>query len=492
MRDKNVQYFNWGTIKWIYSPEFDKSMNSMYMGLTTILPGKNQSQHRHYGEEQFLYVISGKGVQYIDGRRVEMKPGLFFHIEAGALHESYNNGCEPLIHILISIPVYYNVDLYNAYGRCKEVSQDCFSLESIKDQIQSMLDSTVFPLRMTISVFDSDNTPLVLAKNYPLACIEKCSIDKKIYNCKLYTGYNKKQFFAENTNHTAYLCENGVEVYKIPIVVNGSVAGYLQGGHLMKNTGKRRYGDKADYYESPQSTSGAVIRFMRQIASNIARIYSEEDRRVLEGSLKVKTEKLLSIQINNHFLFNTFNAIASLALRENAFNTYQSVISLSNLFRHQLKRKSSFGTIKDEIEYLTNYVDLQKLRFGDELKFDISIENGLDEFLIPVNVLQPLVENSINHGFENNRENMRINLNVSHENDEITMEIKDNGEGMDEREVKFLLEQIKSKGRHEFSGIMMIYSKLELFFRGKFKFDIVSFKNKGTDIIISFPAERKL
>ena len=88
---KNTQYFDWGHIEWIYEPDPVSSKNNMSIGITTILPNTKQNKHIHYGDEQFIYVLSGEGIQLIGSKISEMKPKQIYHMEAGTIHETTNN-----------------------------------------------------------------------------------------------------------------------------------------------------------------------------------------------------------------------------------------------------------------------------------------------------------------------------------------------------------------------------------------------------------------
>ena len=98
-----IQEYEWGTIEWL-TDQSRVSGEMLDIGITHIYPGRSQEKHIHYGDEQWLYVLSGKGISSIDEEISEIGPGDFLHIPAGAAHETKNDTTVPLIELLISYP----------------------------------------------------------------------------------------------------------------------------------------------------------------------------------------------------------------------------------------------------------------------------------------------------------------------------------------------------------------------------------------------------
>ena len=112
--------------------------------------------------------------------------------------------------------------------------------------------------------------------------------------------------------------------------------------------------------------------------------------------------KLLQSQINPHFLYNSLNSIASLA-KTDADKTQKMAHSLSDLFKYAINRKGKENsTIKDEIEMVKTYLEIEKIRFGEHLQFHIDVDASLESKKIPLFLIQPLVENAIKHGVSKN------------------------------------------------------------------------------------------
>lgn len=144
--------------------------------------------------------------------------------------------------------------------------------------------------------------------------------------------------------------------------------------------------------------------------------------------LKAKAElKSLQSQINPHFLYNSLNSIASLA-KTDAEKTQQMAYSLSDLFKYSINRKGKkMSTIKDEIEMVKAYLEIEKIRFGERLQFKIEVEEAIQETEIPMFLIQPLVENAVKHGVSKKKETGKIVLKIEEDKKELFVHVIDSG-----------------------------------------------------------------
>ncbi len=166
---KNMQYFEWGYIEWIYEPDPKSTLNSMSIGITTILPNKRQNKHIHYGDEQFIYVLSGEGIQLIGNKVSEMKPRQIYHMEAGTIHETINNRDVPIKHLLISIPANYEMSVPVRQERLsgpEDEEQLCATIR-LNDDIRYIYDTVAGPLNVPVAVFDAEGNVIIQGKDYP-------------------------------------------------------------------------------------------------------------------------------------------------------------------------------------------------------------------------------------------------------------------------------------------------------------------------------------
>jgi two-component system LytT family sensor kinase len=140
--------------------------------------------------------------------------------------------------------------------------------------------------------------------------------------------------------------------------------------------------------------------------SNLSEKNAKEAR--LESLVKETELKMLRSQINPHFLFNSLNSISSLTITDPE-KARDMVIKLSDFMRYALTRKDEQPVpLKNELENLRLYLDIEKVRFGDKLTTEETIDHDCLDFRIPVMLLQPLYENAVKHGVYESTESVRI------------------------------------------------------------------------------------
>jgi LytS/YehU family sensor histidine kinase len=144
--------------------------------------------------------------------------------------------------------------------------------------------------------------------------------------------------------------------------------------------------------------------------NNLAEKSAREAR--LESLVKETELKMLRSQINPHFLFNSLNSISSLTITDPE-KARDMVVKLSEFMRYALSRKDEQPvSLRNELENLRLYLDIEKVRFGDKLTTEEIIENACLEFKIPVMLLQPLYENAVKHGVYESTESVKITTRV--------------------------------------------------------------------------------
>jgi len=159
------------------------------------------------------------------------------------------------------------------------------------------------------------------------------------------------------------------------------------------------------------------------------------EKEVLEQTLlRLKTEaelEALRAKVNPHFLFNTLNSIASL-IPVDPERAEEMVQRMSNLFRYVLSAGDRGKVALDEeLDIVGEYLQIEKVRLGDRLDFEIDRDEGLAGITIPVMILQPLVENSVNHGIVPHQDGGSINIRCKKLGDRCSITIVDTGKGYD-------------------------------------------------------------
>jgi two-component system LytT family sensor kinase len=150
----------------------------------------------------------------------------------------------------------------------------------------------------------------------------------------------------------------------------------------------------------------------------------------LEARLAKAHLQALQMQLHPHFLFNTLNAIYVL-VREDAEAACRMLETLSNLLRLTLKKlDQTLVPLREELEFLKLYLAIEQMRFNDRLKIEFDIAPLLQNVLVPNFILQPLVENAIQHGITQTPGEGRLKVSAHRQNHRLVLQVKDNGPGM--------------------------------------------------------------
>jgi two-component system LytT family sensor kinase len=194
--------------------------------------------------------------------------------------------------------------------------------------------------------------------------------------------------------------------------------------------------------------------------------------------LKARMDALTS-QINPHFLFNTLNTVSSL-IRFDPDMARGVVLKLSNILRRLLRKHETFVPLREELEFIDNYLDIEVIRFGrDKLQIFKEIDEETLETFVPSMLLQPMVENSIKHGLAPRLEGGQIHLRTRHVDGRLLIEVSDNGMGIPSER----LADVYGGG----IGISNVHERLRLLYGDQFKMDIRSQEGQGTQIHIEIP-----
>ncbi|HXW63096.1 MAG TPA: histidine kinase [Candidatus Acidoferrales bacterium] len=195
--------------------------------------------------------------------------------------------------------------------------------------------------------------------------------------------------------------------------------------------------------------------------------------------LKARMDALTS-QINPHFLFNTLNTVSSL-IRFDPDMARGVVLKLSNILRRLLRKHDTFVPLREELEFIDDYLDIEVIRFGrDKLQIFKDIDGQTLDIFVPSMLLQPIIENAIKHGLAPRLEGGEIHLCTRHGDGRLTIEISDNGMGMSPERLR----EVYGGG----IGISNVHERLRLLYGDQFDMNIRSHPGEGTQIRIEVPA----
>lgn len=196
----------------------------------------------------------------------------------------------------------------------------------------------------------------------------------------------------------------------------------------------------------------------------------------------------LMAQINPHFINNILQSIGSVALERGIKDIYKSTTVLAKMLRYSIK-ENYVVKLEKEIQNLNDYLYIQKFRFEEKLIADVYIREGLDDILIPKFTFQPLVENSIVHGFKNKKSAGHLQIEIVNNSMEILkVTIKDDGCGIEEgmlKEIKRGFENDNYEIEKNHIGLCNVYRRLKYLYGRRFTMSIKSTVNKGTVVELS-------
>jgi two-component system LytT family sensor kinase len=248
--------------------------------------------------------------------------------------------------------------------------------------------------------------------------------------------------------------------------------------------GRMAHGKYLYYMDSPHLWGQGLILLATLIGVGLpVRIWNNTriERKLVEQEkalMQARMDALIS-QINPHFLFNTLNTVSSL-IRFDPDTARTVLLKLANILRRRLKSQIHFVPLKQEVEFIDDYLDIEVVRFGrDKLQIRKEIEAETWDAMVPSMILQPLLENAIRHGIGPKIEGGTIMLRVMRRKGHLRIEVLDDGVGIPEQRRPGILESG--------IGISNVHERLKVLYGQDFSMKIESQPGKGTAICIEIP-----
>lgn len=235
------------------------------------------------------------------------------------------------------------------------------------------------------------------------------------------------------------------------------------------------------------------ILHMEEKADLEKELLEKENTNLEMSRLLVQSElQVLQQQINPHFLFNTLSLISKMAYLEGAEKTNHLMEITADLLRYSLDKASGSSSLYEEIECVKNYIEIQEQRFGERIFFDINIEENLPDIAVPGMIIQPLIENAVQHGVRDLTEQAYIQVSFTRRKENILIQVEDNGCGMEDETIISLLngkENISKEKSRKSIGIWNVCKRLEMFYGRKGLIRIESNPGCGTIVTLLIPVE---
>ncbi|MBO7746411.1 sensor histidine kinase [Paenibacillus sp. MWE-103] len=223
-----------------------------------------------------------------------------------------------------------------------------------------------------------------------------------------------------------------------------------------------------------------------------------------EKMLKQKAEyrtlqfeyKALQAQMNPHFLYNTLEAVYSMAKLKGEDEIGEMVYLLGTLLRESIGRKGDTVTLGEELGFIRGYLAIHKIIYGDRIELVYEVDETLTACRVPKFILQPLVENAVVHGIEEKPGQALIRVGCRREGGDAVLEVSDNGVGMDAETVDRLLAPERygtpdGTNKHTNVGIISVHKRIRILYGDGYGLTIASAVGEGTTVRVRLPANEE-
>lgn len=387
---------------------------------------------------------------------------------------------------------------------------DISSLQSIQDKFSEMTN-------MASITVDKTDTPITKPSSFSKFCkLIRTSKEgyRRCMNCDAKGGLHSTL----QKNPAIYTCHAGLTDLCAPIVVNDIEFGSMLFGQVaVKDKDNKEAVDLqrlSKELELPIDKLEAALKQVKSIKYNriissadflslctnliakmgVANITHTELLKETEEKMKfqqlAKDTQIKSIQsqLDPHFLFNTLNTIAGMALMENCNETANLIYSLSDILRYSIKSSKDMVEIETELENIKKYLFIQKIRYSDKLNYDMKIPEEIFKYKIPSMTLQPIIENAIIHGLEPKKDPVKIEIHGKMLPDKfIEIKVIDNGVGISNEKLSIINDKLNSTTINGGIGIKLVHDRLIYYFGPEFGIKIESIPNISTTVYIKFP-----
>lgn len=320
-----------------------------------------------------------------------------------------------------------------------------------------------------------------------------------------------------------YICHAGLVNIEIPLIFEGQHVGAITAGQVLASDPEYYPRDTvssevewledpelAEYYreiktlsiQQIEATTTALSNMSNYIVQRYAYSKMQEDllkkenelllyqKQQLENEHQLMKARLdaLQKQVMPHFIFNVITSIHRLISLESYQTAKDMTSSFAQMMRYNLSSLQSIVSLKDEMEYINHYLQIQKIRFHERIEYELTCEDEMSFLQIPFFSLQPIVENSIEHGILKLSKGGKISFRCSISANHYHIYIEDNGIGIQSGKLNkiikysFRTENIKE---NEHLGLYNCYNRFRLMYGDAFLVELKSEEEKGVKIHIS-------
>ena len=241
----------------------------------------------------------------------------------------------------------------------------------------------------------------------------------------------------------------------------------------------------------------SIRQNIEQLKESMERQAQMKERELLmETHLKEAQLKYLQAQINPHFLFNSLNAGAQLAMMGDADNTGIFLEKMADFFRYNVRKMEEDAMLWEEIEAVDNYIYILNVRFAGDITYIKDVDENIENIRIPSMILQPLVENAVQHGIHDCMETGWIRMEIHLKDDRLEITVSDNGAGMTEEMIdKVMSGHADQNEENRYStgiAVRNVIDRLKLYYKEENTFTIESDgPDTGTRVHITLPVDKE-
>ncbi|GGM28854.1 sensor histidine kinase YesM [Paraliobacillus quinghaiensis] len=309
-----------------------------------------------------------------------------------------------------------------------------------------------------------------------------------------------KDIYAERNQIRMYIFIGAFAlIIVLSLFTHGIISLILKKFHLLIELMKRvEKGDfTVDVDIRGHGEIGRLSNHIRNMLSKINSLIADSVNK--EAATKESELKALKTQIDSHFLYNTLENIKMMAEIDGNYEISDTITSLGEMMRYNLKWKKDFVSLQDEVNHIKNYIDIMNVRLDNKLRFNVDIPSRYLSQEVLKMTFQPIVENSVKHGLLDvlHEKDGIISIKVFSNTKDIMIEITDNGVGMDKStlcqltanliegtEVEETSSQMKSGSG---IGLYNVHERIQLHYGNEYGLKIDSEEGEYTKVVVTLP-----
>lgn len=227
----------------------------------------------------------------------------------------------------------------------------------------------------------------------------------------------------------------------------------------------------------------SLVRAVQDTAAWVSAQLGVSELEAQRAALAEAEVRALRAQISPHFIYNSLNAIASF-IHTDPERARSLVLEFADFTRYSFRRRSDFTTVSDELKAIGSYLQLERARFGDRLRFQLDVAPEVLSMPLPLLCLQPLVENAVRHGLEPLEDGGTITLTVRDDGDHALVTVEDDGVGADPERVRAILRG-SSAGGHV--GLRNVDQRLRQLYGSPAALAVDTAQGQGTAVLLRLP-----